>query len=277
MISFRTMNRSLTFILLLSILSGPIGFSQKLIWGLKGGSTVSQTTFLDADDKSEFSSENKFGFAGTGLINYPLKKNYSIQSEIGFSQRGRKIKFNTDSSLNNASYQFLDFGILARKSFPVKWGEHIPGHWFFNAGPRLSYWLGGKGNVTGTESYDYSVVLGPLSEVPLIKPDEMYLKETNRWLVGFDIGLGIDAPIRKNHDVVIELRYSYGFIQYGNKNSAYTSQPGFRDSLKATEQIISLSIGYTFEHDIKEAKKGKSTKEKRKKPKPRKEIDSLLH
>lgn len=272
------MNRILLIpITLLLVLSSPKVFAQKLVWGIKGGSTLSLTTFMDADDKSEFSSENKFGFAAIGLINYPLKNNYSIQSEIGVSQRGRKIKFNSDSSLNNASYQFLDFGFLARKSLPVQWQEHIPGHWFLNVGPRLSYWLSGKGNVTGAESFDYKVVLGPLSKVPLIEPDKMYLKEVNRWMVGFDIGVGIDAPIRKTHDVTFELRFSQGFTRYGNKNSAYTSQPGFRDSLKATEKIISLLIGYTIEYDFKEARKGKSTKQDRKRTKPRKEIDSLLH
>jgi len=273
------MNRIFALIMssLLLILSGPTAFSQKFVWGVKAGSTWSMNSFIDQDDKDEFSSKSKAGFFGSGLINLPLKKNYSIQTEIGFSQRGRKVYFNHDTSAHIAIYNYLDASIIARKSFPVQWGEHIPGNWFINAGPRISHWLNGRGRVSGGEPFDYDVVFGPLSEVPLIKPDEMYLKETNRWLVGFDIGLGIDAPIRKNQDVVIELRYSYGFIQYGNKNSAYTSQPGFRDSLKATEQIISLSIGYTIEHDIKEPRKGKSTKEKRKKSKPRKEIDSLLH
>ncbi|MEQ1588650.1 MAG: porin family protein [Cyclobacteriaceae bacterium] len=273
------MNRSLVLIriTLLLVLSSSIVFAQKFTWGIKAGGTLSLTTFADEDDKDEFTPREKIGFAVTGLLNYPFKNNYSLQSEIGFSQRGRRIKFNSDSSTHTASYQFLDFGLLVRKSFRVQWGEHIPGHWFVNAGPRLSYWLGGKGNVTGTHPFDYTVVLGPLSEVPLIEPDKMYLKGTNRWMAGFDIGLGIDAPIRKIHDLVLELRYSQGFTQYGNKNSVYTSQPGFSDSLKATEKIISLSIGYTIEYNIKAPRKGKSTKQDRKRTKPRKEIDSLLH
>lgn len=185
------MNRSLALIIsLLLILSGPLGYSQKFTWGLKAGSNLSLNTFIDQDDKDEYSNKGKPGFAATGLINYPLKKRYSFQSEIGFSQRGRKVNFNSDSSLNNASYHFLDFGILARKSFPVNWGEHIPGSWFINAGPRLSHWLGGKGSVAGNSPFDYKVVLGPLSEVPLIEPDKMYLYETNRWLFALDIGVG---------------------------------------------------------------------------------------
>lgn len=265
------------FISLVLILSGAKGYTQKFIWGGKAGSTVSLNSFIDPDDKDEFSSGSKIGFAAMGLINYPLKKRYSLQSEIGFSQRGRKVGFNSDSSLNNASYQFLDFVMLARKSFPVQWGAHTPGSWFINAGPRISRWLNGRGRVSGGTPFDYDVVFGPLSEVPLIEPGKMYLKETNRWLFALDIGVGIDAPIRKRHDVVIELRYTHGFTRYGTKNSAYTSQPDFSDSLKSTEKIISLSIGYVIEYDIKEARKGKSTKEDRKRTKPRKEIDSLLH
>jgi hypothetical protein len=267
----------IVFITLVLMLSGPIGYTQKFTWGVKAGTTMSLNSFIDQDNRDEFSSGSKIGFAATGFINYPLKERFSLQSEIGFSQRGRKIKYNSDSSLNNARYNFIDFGMIARKSFPIQWGEHIPGSWFINAGPRLSHWFGGKGRVTTNAQFDYSVVLGPLSEVPLIEPDKMYLKETNRWLFALDIGVGIDAPIRKAHDVVIELRYSHGFTRYGNKNSAYSSIPDFRDSLKATEKVISLSVGYTIEYNVKEARKGKSTKQDRKKKKPRKEIDSLLH
>jgi hypothetical protein len=264
----------LTFLL---VLCGLLASAQKYTWGVKSGGTVSINSFVDQVDRDEFSSDAKFGFLAAGLINFPLKKNYSLQSELGFSQRGRITKFNYDSSVNKASYQFLELGLLARKSFPVKWGEHIPGNWFLNAGPRISHWIAGKGKVTGVQPFDYSVVFGPLSEVPRIEPDKMYLKNTNRWLLAIDVGVGVDAPVLKTHDILVELRYSYGFIPYGARNSAYNSTPGFRDSLKATEQVLSLSVGYTFTHDLKEKKKGKSTKQDRKKLKPRKEIDSMLN
>jgi len=259
------------------ILCSLVVSAQKYTWGIKTGGTVSINSFIDQTDKDEFSSDAKAGFFAAGLINLPLKKNLSLQTELGFSQRGRTTKFNYDSSVHTASYQFLELGVLGRKSFPIKWGEHIPGNWFLNAGPRISHWLSGKGNVSGVQPFDYRVVFGPLSEVPLVEPDEMYLQKTNRWLFALDVGIGIDAPVRKTHDFIVELRYSYGFIPYGNRNSAYNSTPGFRDSLKATEQVLSLSVGYTFTHDLKEKKKGKSTKQDRKKLKPRKEIDSMLN
>ncbi len=266
----------LVFTMLL-ILSGFGAAAQKFTWGAKAGSTVSFNNFIDQDDAQEFSAQTKFGFMAAALINFPLKKKYSVQSELGFSQRGRELKFDADNSLHKASYQFLDFGVIARKSFPVRWGPHIPGNWFINAGPRISHWASGKGSVTGLQSFDYGVVFGPLSAVPRVETDKMYLQKTNRWLFGLDVGIGIDAPVRKTHDIIVELRYSYGFIPYGSKYSAFNSTPGFRDSLYAREQVISLSIGYTFTHDIKESKKGKSTKQDRKKSKPRKDIDSMLH
>jgi len=260
----------------LLVLCELVSYAQKFSWGIKSGGTLSINSFVDQVDRDEFSSDAKFGFLAAGLINFPLKKNYSLQSELGFSQRGRNTKFNYDSSVNTSSYQYLEMGFLGRKSFPVKWGKHIPGNWFLSAGPRISHWLSGKGNVTGVQPFDYRVVFGPLSEVPLVEPDKMYLKNTNRWLFALDIGIGIDAPVLKTHDILVELRYSYGFIPYGARNSAYNSTPGFRDSLESTEQVLSLSVGYTFTHDLKEKKKGKSTKQDRKKLKPRKEIDSMI-
>ncbi len=282
-------------IILTLLLSGVTRvYSQKFTVGVKAGATLSTSWFGDKDDKAQYTNSWKPGFFGAGLINFPLKKNFSFQTEAGFSQRGRKIKFNEDTWVNSANYHYLDASMMLRKSYPLQWSKNVRGSWFFNVGPKISYWLNGKGNIyTLTEnidpntgaikiekgySYPYKVKFEKEPEVP-DAPDfnTMYLSDINRWLFGLDFGIGVDAPTTSLQRFVFEVRFTSGHTFYGNKNSAFNRTLGFTDNLRANEKIISFSVDYTLNRDLRDSKKGKSTQKDVKKAKPRKNIDSLLH
>jgi hypothetical protein len=266
-------------ILIISLSEAKFTYSQKLIIGIKGGASISKSHFDDNNDNQEFTNLWKPGYFGAALIRFPLIKNFSLQVETGLSQRGRKIEFNNGTSLNNAAYQFIDGGLLLRKSFPIKWSRNSAGSWFVNAGPKVSYWLSGKGKTTmDGVSYDYRVKFDNVPEnFVTLDYSTMYLSEVNRWLFGLDFGLGVDAPTPALEKFTFELRYTLGRTFYGEKNSANYPIPGFSDNLLANENVMSLSIHYIFNRDSKEGKKGKSIKKDVKKSKPRKNIDSMIH
>jgi hypothetical protein len=284
------------FLLLFFFISGAnLVYSQKFAVGVKAGATLSTSSFSDKDDKDAFTNLWKPGFFGAGLINFPLKKNFSFQTEAGFSQRGRKIEFNEGTWENSATYRFLDASMMLRKSYPLHWTKNIEGTWFFNIGPKVSYWLNGKGVVTtgGTYvdpddgltkiskggSYNYDVKFEKEPEEPST-PDfnTMYLSDVNRWLFGIDFGIGVDAPTTALQRFVFELRFTSGHTFYGTKSSAFNRTLGFTDNLRANEKIISFSIDYTLNKEVRESQKGKSTKkEVKNSSKPRKNIDSMIH
>lgn len=262
-------------ILILNLSAYDITYGQKkILIGIKAGATVSKNIFSDKNDNDEFTNLWKPGFLGTVLINFPLKNNFSFVAETGFSFRGRKIEFNNDSWLNNASYNFIDASMMLRKSFPINHRGTNKSAWFINVGPRVSYWLNGKGKVTGGGNFDYKVKFDKQPDNPTV-PDFslMYLTDINRWLFGLDIGIGVDAPIPTFQRFMFELRYTSGLTFYGEKNSAYNPTPGFIDNLRANEKLISLSITYALNRDIRGEKKRKSVKN----TKPRKNIDSMIH
>jgi hypothetical protein len=146
--------------------------------------------------------------------------------------------------------------------------------WFINLGPRISYWLSGKGKVTGGDHFDYTVKFEKQPENPNVTDfNIMYMSDINHWLFGLDFGIGVDAPTLALQRFMVELRYTSGQTFYGEKNSAYNPTPGFKDNLSAHEKVISLSITYVLHRNIKGGKKGKSVKN----TKPRKNFDSLLH
>jgi hypothetical protein len=254
------------------------GQAQKFTLGVKAGATLSISSFGDPDDRDAYTNLWKPGFFGAGLINFPMKKNYSFQSELGFAQRGRKVEFNGRTWQNYADYYLLDGGMMLRKSFPLNWTSNIQGTWYFNVGPHISYWLGGTGTVTSGGSYDYRIQFGHPPDEPT-EPDfnTMYLHEVNRWMFGLDLGVGVDAPTRGTQRFAFEVRFTSGHTFYGSRSSAFNRTLGFSDNLRANEKIISFAVDYTLTRDVREAQKGKSTKKESRKSKPRKNIDSMIH
>jgi len=287
-------HRHIFFLILVFSLSGThLTYAQKFAVGIKAGATLSKGSFGDKDDNDDFTNSWAPGYFGAGLINLRLKNSFSFQTEAGYSIRGRKIEFNEDTWHNVANYHFLDASMLLRKSYPLKWSRNAKGNWFFNVGPKISYWLNGKGAVAtgGTyvdpvdgltkistaDSYDYRVKFEKEPEEPDAPDfDTMYLSDVNRWLFGLDVGIGVNAPTKALQRFIVELRYTTGQTFYGGKNGAFNRTLGFKDNLRANEKIFSLSIDYTINRVYKEGQKGKSTKKDVKKSKPRKNIDSMI-
>jgi len=241
----------------------PPSHGQQYSLGIKGGPLITLANFGDKDDKDEFSHEPKPGYYVAGLVSFPLKKNYSFQTEFGFSQKGRKITFNNDTWENDARYFFGDAAMLLRKSFPFNLGRNIPSTWFINIGPHISYWIEGTGKVSAGGSYKYDLVFAPMP----IEPDEpdfdkMYLTNVNRWLFGIDIGVGFVAPLRNKKKLTTELRFTSGHTFFGEKTSATNRTLGFTDNLRSNEKVLSLTIAYVIDVNVQENRKGKSTKDK---------------
>jgi hypothetical protein len=267
----------ITIILILFLSDITHSYSQKFAYGIKAGGMLSTFRFGDKDDKQQFTSALKPGFLGICFLNFPLKKNFSLQTEAGFSQRGRKIKFNEDTWINSATYHFIDGAIMLRKSYPLQWAKNARSSWFINIGPKVSYWLNGKGTVSPTGPiYNYKVKFEKAPTNSNSDYDIMYLTNLNRWLLSLDIGIGISAPTTLLQRFAFEIRFNSGQTFYGNKDSAFNRTPGFTDNLRAREKVISFSIDYIFN----KAKKGMSTQKDVKganKSKPRKNIDSMIH
>jgi len=239
--------------------------AQEFSLGLKGGLLVTRSVIADKWDRENFSQQNKLGYLGAGLIVFPLKNKYSFETEVGFSQRGRKILSNEDTWTNSGTYYYTDISMLLRKSFPFKLGENIPSQWFVNIGPNISYWLGGHGKIGSNQFQKYDIVFEPMPEQPPgTGPDfdKMYFTNVNRWLFGLNIGVGFVAPIKKSQKLLTELRFTSGHTFYGGTNSASWRTLGFSDNLRSNEKFLSLTVAYIFDFNLKEGKKGKSTKDK---------------
>lgn len=250
-----------------------IGKAQSFSLGVKAGPLVSRSVIADKYDRDFFSQRTKLGFMAAGLIIFPMKDNYSFETEAGVSQRGRKILSNDDTWTNNATYYFADASMMLRKSFPFYLRKNVPSKWFVNVGPNVSYWYSGKGEIGINSFTKYEVVFGPMPEQPPgTGPDfdKMYLDNVNRWLFGINFGVGFVAPLKRSQKLLTELRFTSGHTFYGETNSASMRALGFSDNMRANEKYLSLTAAYIFDFNLQEGRKGKSTKDKEVKRKSQK-------
>ncbi|MEJ7646087.1 MAG: porin family protein [Chryseolinea sp.] len=238
-------------------------YGQKFSFGAKAGPLVTWANFSDKDDKHDFANKPKLGYYAAALVIFPLKNDYSFQTEFGFSQRGRRVLFNENTWENNATYYFADGRMMLRRSFPLRLGPNIPSKWFVNVGPHISYWIGGHGTIDAGGSYKYDIVFSEMPTEPS-GPDfnKMYISDVNQYLFGIDIGAGFIAPLRSNTNLLVELRFTSGHTFFGNRSSASNRTLGFMDNLRSNEKMINLTIAYIWGADIQKSKKGKSTKDR---------------
>lgn len=237
--------------------------AQKFSLGVKAGPLVLWSAYGDEFDGRNIDNKLKFGYYGAGLISFPLKNNYSCVIEGGFSQKGRNVRFGGNQ--NYATYNFIDAALLLRRSFKFNLGKNIPATWFANIGPHVSYWLGGKGTVgsIGNDGTKYKIQFVDSLLATHTDFNTLYMVDANRWLFGADIGIGMTAPIKSTQRVLIELRFTWGHTFYGGLTSANYNWIEFSDrNMRTNERVISLTVAYLWDFDLKERKKGRSNKDK---------------
>jgi hypothetical protein len=239
--------------------------AQKYSLGIRAGGTLNWASFRDKDQKDTFSVKPTTGFTIGGLVGFPLKNNYSVIIEGGFSQKARVL--NDPLLSNHSTYKFVDGTLLLRKSFKFELGPNIPSEWFVNIGPEVGYWLSGKGYFTaGGPKYNYKI---EFDKTPDGDMKYLYYNDANRLFFGLVMGVGFKAPLKNKTYIITELRFVSGHTDLGaNKyqyptREWYSSLLNYVDTLRMNLKVVSLSVAYTYDFDKVESRKGKSTLKKK--------------
>ena len=242
-----------------------VGHAQKFAVGFRAGGTLNWASFSDKDQKDTFSVKPSAGFIIGALVGFPLKNNYSVIIEGGFSQKSRTIS--EDVLVNKGTYKFVDGSLLLRKSYKFKFGPDVPADWFFNIGPEVSYWLSGKGNFSaGGAPYPYRI---EFDKVPDGDLKYLYYNDANRLFFALVVGVGFKAPLKNSTSITTELRFVSGHTNIGNNHYTYAPREwyasllNYNDTMKMNLKLISLSVAYTYDFDKQESRKGKSTLKKK--------------
>ncbi len=233
--------------------------------GPKAAFNVYKSRFNFSEDEQIYDQKTKMGFQLGGAFDMQLKEMIHFYSELYYSRKGKRTIVTESSITNDAVYHFLELPILVRFNFNAGKVSSGPLHWHFDVGPSISYWLGGKGNISSDGPlYPYKIIFGspPESGGGF---EEMYISQANRWQWGLMAGVGMDYPVTSGQLVYIDFRVSFG----GSNLAEFDGEAsfpvlGFSDSLDVRFLEFSLGAAYVFKVDWALTKKGKSTIKKRK-------------
>ncbi len=193
---------------LIFIIISSLSFSQDLSFGIKGGVTntyISNPVFYSSTDYN-----HRNGVIVGGLINYSLNKNFSLQGEVLYSQKGY---YHTGVGLvPNPSghylynYNYIDVPVL----FKMKFGDKVNPFLMAGVAPsfNVSVKQGFKDNLNGNDF-------------------------VNKFDLGFVISGGADINITDKLALILEGRATLGLLKvydtsYNYKNIALSLLTGLR-------------------------------------------------
>jgi hypothetical protein len=255
------MQRQLYLLLCLFILTASPGKAQKMLIGPKAGANLSWVNFVDEEYSEAYQSLPILGYDFGLAMNFPVTKQFSLHTEVNLVNRGKNLKRRTDSTYyHKAHYRHIEIPAMIRYSFG---NEHF--RWYINAGPNLSYWMGGKGKIQMEEmdelayqKQSYQVIFG---EYDYRESDfTMFLTEVNRFQINLNFGAGMMMELLNGHFVMFDLRYRWGQTHMGEATSGnFWGLHDYRDNLKSNSNGATFSVAYLAVLDFAKMLKGKSS------------------
>ncbi|MEQ9442580.1 MAG: outer membrane beta-barrel protein [Cyclobacteriaceae bacterium] len=236
------------------ILTGPMLGAQ--------ATTVGYSSLYEGLD---FSQNLSFNYLGGWSYTYEVNEVLAFHSELLFSQKGKVQGYHSSSTrvLNHQThFQFLDAPVMLRITQPL---NRKGATWFINAGPQVSYWLGGKGTINAYEFFG-SPQQEELTYKIRFNGDELedgvlIAQDANRVQFGLALGGGIGLPVnREGHQVMINVRYIMGTTLLTGNESFPVGTSDIEEYLSYKHNVLQLSTAYVFPVNLLNMRRGKSTK-----------------
>ncbi|MBL7856433.1 MAG: PorT family protein [Cyclobacteriaceae bacterium] len=238
------------------------------------GPQISWTSFDDKDFRDSYTVKPVVGFHAGVNLSFRVRKRFFLHSALLYSLKGKIITSDTDPTFQNkVNYSFIELPLLYTYEMKGKVGaSNREFKWYLGAGPNISYWLGGRGTLQGSqlneahlEKVNYKVVFNKDNDY--VQEDQMNVEEANRFQLGLNLSAGIVFEPARNQKVMLTLRYEQGHTFLGKNGGGYFPVTNeYTDTMRARNNGFRLSLAYLFDLRTEERKKGKSTID-RKKPK----------
>jgi hypothetical protein len=176
---------------------------------------VSISKFAPAENEENVSS--LAGFTGGLGINILMGEKFSLQPELLFIQKGANYEFKQgigDGILQTATtdirVNYLELPVLAKFTF----GEGKV-KYYVNAGPSLSYGLGGKTDYSINWTLGNETVYQEQAEGDVKFDDypEEYPAQDVYFQRRLDVGVQVGGGVILYKKVIVDARYGYGFTK----------------------------------------------------------------
>ncbi|MGB3587387.1 MAG: outer membrane beta-barrel protein [Tunicatimonas sp.] len=236
------------------ILTGPIVGGQATIAGY--GSQY---------DGIDFQQDLSLNYLGGWSYAYSVSDHLAFYSELVYSRKGKVQRYNSTSTriVENQTYShFLEAPILLRITSPIGRSKV---RWFINAGPQISYWLGGRGTMLASEFFG-SDQLTQIDYTVSFSEDEptdgvLAVEDANRIQFGLAAGGGFIIPVnRLGHALMINIRYVSGTTFMGGNESSEIGTSEIEEYLGYKHNALLISAAYVVPINIFGMRKGKTSR-----------------
>jgi hypothetical protein len=235
------------------------------------GPQVSWVSFDNKDNRSLYSRRPVYGFhAGMGL-SFRVHKRFFLHTAFLYSTKGKNLEGKQDELLRfKANYRYIDVPMVYTVEFLHKVGRTKQYKFFFGIGPNVSYWLGGKGYLENTQltevlvnRIDYKIVFD--RDENDYAENEMNVTGANRLQLGLNLMTGISFEPLGYQKIMLTVRYEAGhsFLSTEGKGT-FLQTNEYVDDLRTRIQGVRVSFSYLIDLKTEDAKKGKSTINKKK-------------
>lgn len=235
--------------------------AQQFQLGPKGGVQVSFVSFDDDELADNYVMEPILSYNAGGVLTFDLTQRIGLQTELTYSRKGRTLKASDTGLKNRTTFDHLEWSGMFRLNLEAENKELGKFNYHFLFGPNFSYWLGGKGTLSGGEleifaPVDYQIVFNSTNS----SISELNYNNPNRLQLGFDIGIGAEFIVFKEQRLLVDLRYvvTHSYIS-PDPDASSIRLLTFEDYTRAANRVVAINVAYTFGIDLFQLRKGKSS------------------
>lgn len=248
------------------------GYSQ--FWfGPKIGGQIILPKYQVAAHTDSFRVSSKVNWHAGIAMDYSTEGAFEVHTELVYLRMNNRVQpkeLFPDQSLDNKTVNhFLTAPLMARVVFMKNSRFKV----FVEAGPRLSYWLGGRGTIVSDETeenasvpgepvdYDILFINEELDEINTGDfTDKLIVTKPNRLQYALDFGVGWLFDITPTQRVIIDTK-----ISWAHSNMAFTDGTKFsnineyREDTEYRSHMFMVSVAYMFGYNPALTAKGKSS------------------
>ena len=225
-------------------------------------------------ERDSFNVPQNWNFQAGLALSYSATDRYAVYGELLYEKVGKKV---TDLASDGANIRtdmtnhFLSAPVMLRITL-----GRVPFHYYVNGGPRLAFWLGGKGKISLDEFSEDPPAGRDENENPLpikytitfrrskaLEADDFsvaYISNPNRLQFGLTAGGGLLFDIQGKGQLQLDFRYTWVHSNMGiNGNGDFLAFTSYRENYGYYHGIATLGVAYLFGYDSQLARKGKST------------------
>lgn len=233
-------------------------------FGPKIGGQRTDFIYQEEDYKTDsFNVGEDYGMQFGLVMIYQATEKYAVHTELIYERINKEVTNKEDDDIpvfSQSTYNYLSIPLSLRWNFGRE-----PTYYYISGGPKLSFWLGGSGEIYLDEFNESRAIDGPLPYDFAFKQanggdqNSRAIVEANRVQYGLQAGGGVYFDIATGGRLLFDLRYAFGHSNMGFNNNADFSFETYQENFKYRNYSLSLSVAYLFEYDVELQKKGMST------------------